>query len=244
MPVAGQPDALLVGDARRDVDLEPPARRLPAPAAALAAGRLRDAAVAAAAVAHGGADELPERGARDRAQLAGAVAARARLDRRARVGAVAATVLADVHPVEVDVDGRATRGLLERHLHRDGDVAAVRGASPHAAAEQRVTAEERVEDVRERAEALERGREPARLEPLVPVAVVQRAPFGVGEHLVRLRRLLELLLRLGVMLVHVRVQLAREAAERPLDLLLRGVAAHAQYLVVVALHSSYSSLTK
>ena len=46
------------------------------------------------------------------------------------------------------------------------------------------------------------------------------------------------------MLVHVRVQLAREAAERPLDLLLRGVAAHAQYLVVVALHSSYSSLTK
>ena len=78
----------------------------------------------------------------------------------------------------------------------------------------------------------------------MPVAVVQRAALRVGQDLVRLRRLLELLLGLGVVLVDVRVQLARELAERPLDLALVRLPRDAEYLVVVALHSSYSSLTK
>ena len=84
------------------------------------------------------------------------------------------------------------------------------------------TAEERVEDVGERAEA-------ARLEAAVAqalgaVAVVGRAALGIGQHLVGLGGLLELRLRLRVVRVDVRMQLAREPAEGLLDLRLVGVA--------------------
>jgi hypothetical protein len=72
----------------------------------------------------------------------------------------------------------------------------------------------------------------------VAVAVVDAAPLGIGQHLVRLGRLLELLLGLGVVLVHVRMQLAGEPPERLLDLTLVGPARDAEHLVVVALHSS------
>ena len=153
-------------------------------------------------------------------------------------------MLAGLNRLELDVLGGAGRGIVERDLNRHGHVAAVSRAAARAPAEQRVAPEERVEDVRERAEALEVRGEAARLEPLMPVAVVERASLRVGQDLVRLRRLLELLLGLGVVLVDVRVQLARELAERPLDLALVGLLRDAEHLVVVALHSSYSSLTK
>ena len=91
---------------------------------------------------------------------------------------------------------------------------------PNAAA-----AEERVEDVGEGAEALEVRRVAAGAQALVAVAVVGRAALGVGEHLVGLGRLLELLLGLGVVGVDVGVQLAREPAEGLLDLGLVGAAA-------------------
>jgi hypothetical protein len=87
-------------------------------------------------------------------------------------------------------------------------------------------------------------REAARVQPLEPVAVVGRAPLGVGEDLVGLGSLLELLLRLRVMPVHVRVKLARHAPERLLDLLLVGVARDAEHLVRIPPHSSYTSATK
>ena len=58
----------------------------------------------------------------------------------------------------------------------------------------------------------------------MPVAVVGGAPLGVGEDLVGLGGLLELLLGLRVVRVDVGVQLAREPAEGLLDLLLVGVA--------------------
>ena len=66
------------------------------------------------------------------------------------------------------------------------------------------------------------------------VAVIGRAPLGVGKDLVRLRGLLELLLRLGVVRVDVRVQLPREAPEGFLDVLLGGVARDAENLVGIA----------
>ena len=68
------------------------------------------------------------------------------------------------------------------------------------------------------------------------VAVVGRAALGVGEDLVGLGGLLELLLGLGVVGVDVGVQLARELAEGLLDLLLGGVALDAEHLVGVAGH--------
>jgi hypothetical protein len=70
----------------------------------------------------------------------------------------------------------------------------------------------------------------------VPVGVVDPAALGVRQDLVGLRRLLELLLRLRVVRVDVRVQLAREPAEGLLDRRLVRVAVDAEDLVVVARH--------
>src|SRR5262249_16237366 len=115
---------------------------------------------------------------------------------------------------------------------------------PAAAAERRpervAAAEERVEDVRERAEALEAGLEAARAEPLVAVAVEDLAALGVGQDLVGLGRLLELLLGVRIVPVHVRVQLARELAKGLLDLGLVGVAGDAENLVGIPLHAKAS----
>ena len=68
--------------------------------------------------------------------------------------------------------------------------------------------------------------------------VIRAAAVGIGQDLVGLRRLFELLLRLRVVLVDVRVQLARQLAKRLLDLALAGAPVHAEDLVVVALHPS------
>jgi hypothetical protein len=59
---------------------------------------------------------------------------------------------------------------------------------------------------------------PAPAQALVPVLVVDLALLVVGEDLVRLGRLLELRLGLGVARVAVRVVLHRQAAVRALDL--------------------------
>src|ERR1700741_2125423 len=69
------------------------------------------------------------------------------------------------------------------------------------------------------------------------IAVVQRTPIGIGEDLVGLGGLLELLLRVGGVGVDVGVQLARERAKRLLYLLLGGVARESENLVWVARHA-------
>ena len=77
------------------------------------------------------------------------------------------------------------------------------------------------------------GLEAAAAQAGVAVAVVQRARLALREHLVRLDDLLEA--RLGVGLVgDVGMELAREAAERLLDLGVVGAARDAEQLVVVA----------
>jgi len=68
----------------------------------------------------------------------------------------------------------------------------------------------------------------------VPIPVVGRAALGVGEDLIGLGGLLELLLGVGVLGVDVGVQLARERAEGLLDLGLVSRARNAQHLVGVA----------
>src|SRR6266567_213175 len=69
----------------------------------------------------------------------------------------------------------------------------------------------------------------------VAAEVIRLALVGVLEDLVGLIDLLELLLRLRVR-VDVRVQLAGEPAVRALDLILRGVAPHAEQPVVIVSH--------
>src|SRR5205807_9351544 len=112
----------------------------------------------------------------------------------------------------------------QRDLHGHCDVAALASAASHPApAEQRVPAEEGVEDVRERPKALERRVEAAGLQAVVTVAVVHRTALGVREHLVGLGGLLELLLGVRVVLVDVGMELAGEPAERALDVPLAGL---------------------
>ena len=89
-------------------------------------------------------------------------------------------------------------------------VLAAHRPAPHFEAE--AAAEEGLEDVLDRAEAAPR-REAAAAQALVAVGVVGATPLRVGEHLVGFRRRLELLLRLGVVVVDVGVQLTGEAAK-------------------------------
>jgi hypothetical protein len=70
----------------------------------------------------------------------------------------------------------------------------------------------------------------------VPVPVVYPTALGIGEDLVGLRRLLELLLGLGVVGVDVGVKLAGQPPERLLQLGLPHAAGDAQDLVVVGGH--------
>ena len=90
---AGHADPLAVGDPGRDVDLTRAGSR-PSRAVAGLAGLLGDPAVAAALVAQRGPHHLPEARALDGLDLAGAAAAVAGHDRRARLGAVAVAGLA------------------------------------------------------------------------------------------------------------------------------------------------------
>ena len=164
---------------------------------------------------------LPERRAADGLQDAVAAAALARRDRRAGLGAVAAAALAAVDDLVVDVDRGAGRRLLEVDLDRDLGVAAAARAHrpppppkpPPKNAEKRSLIEPKPSKF---------GLWPPRLQALVAVAVVRRAALGVGEDLVGLGGLLELLLGLRVVAVDVGVQLARELAEGLLDLGLVG----------------------
>jgi hypothetical protein len=146
-----QADPLAVGDARGDVDRQrAPAHLAPAPVARLAR-LLRDAAVPEADVALDGPHDLAERGARDGLQAPLSPAALARLDRGPGLGAVAVARLAALHGLERQLDLRAAGGVGERDVRLDGDVAALGGPAAAAAP----AAEERVEEVGDRAEAVE-----------------------------------------------------------------------------------------
>ena len=72
----------------------------------------------------------------------------------------------------------------------------------------------------------------------MPERVVCAAAVGIGEHLIGLGRLLELLLGLGIVLVDVRMELARQPPEGLLDLRVAGSPVDTEDLVVVALIAS------
>ena len=78
--------------------------------------------------------------------------------------------------------------------------------------------------------------EPVRAKALVTEPIVGLAPLGVREDLVRLGSLLELLLGLGIVAVHVRVELARELPERLLQLGVLGGTLDTEHLIGVAWH--------
>ena len=82
------------------------------------------------------------------------------------------------------------------------------------------------------------GREAAAAEAGVPEAVVELPRLRVRQHLVGLRHLAKALFCVGS-LGHVRVELAREPAERLLDVAVGRAALKTEDLVVVALGSRH-----
>src|SRR6266540_2460176 len=206
------------------------------PALALAARARRQHLVAAAAAGHAGAggDELAEQGLAHGALLAGAVAGPAGGRGRARLGPLAAAVLARGHGAHADVLGAAEDRLGELQVDPHGQVVAAAGARAGArAGGERVAAEEGVDHVGERSEAERVGRHLLAVEPGLPEGVVALPLLRVAEHAVGLGDLLEALLSVRVAGVEVRVVLARQLAVGALDLLGRGIAADAEHGVVV-----------
>jgi len=186
------------------------------------------------------AHELAEETARDLVQATAALAARAGQRLGARLDTVAAAGLACDRDLERHLDLLSARGLdeLDRDLRAQVRPALLRSTT-RAAAEDVVT-EERGEEIVETADVKVRRREPAGAKPGVAVAVVERAPLGAREHLVRLGHLAEADLRLRLVR-DVGMQLARKPAKRLLDRGIVGVARDTEQLVVVAVRAHLSS---
>ena len=128
--------------------------------------------------------------------------------------------------------GDTERGLLDGELDRGFCVGATRGTG-RAAAPERVAGEERVEQPSEPERVTTRI---ATARTPVTEGVIAAAAFRITERLVRDAELLELLLSVRVTGVVVRVVLAREIAERALDLGVGAVPRETQDVVVVATH--------
>src|SRR5204863_1275162 len=128
----------------------------------------------------------PPGGPRPRAASPGL---RTGLDCGAGPGAVAASPLAATHRLEGTLTLLVGEHVLELQLDDRGDVGTRTRCSPE---EGIASTEDRIEDVLEAREARP-GLEAAGTQSLVAEAVVGLAPLAVGEHLVGLRCLLELL---------------------------------------------------
>src|SRR5262249_6708684 len=178
-----------------------------------------------------------------------AVAPRAPARLRPRLDAVASASLARHGDLERDRHRRPARGLDEVDLDLRAQVrtalAGCAARAPGRAGDAR--ARERREKGAEVAHVELRRREAARTKAGVAVAVVERAPLGAREHLVRLRHLAEAELRLWVV-GNVGMQLAREPPERLLDRRIVRVTRDVEHVVVVAVcryqSSAYTSSTK
>src|ERR1700761_9635331 len=217
----------------------PPPGADPAVAVALGAGPREHRPVAAAVGAGLGGDHLAEERLADLADLAPPGADRAGFRVSAGRGPLTGAGRADHGGVHRELTGGTEGALRQVELDPDRRVAAAPGPRPGAPGGPGAgRAEDRVHEL---AEGESRGAaeaaEPARAGPRerVTAHVVQLALLRVLQDLVGLVDLLELLLRLRVR-VDVRVQLPGQPAVRPLDLVLRGVAADPEHSVIVLSH--------
>ncbi|MNN30569.1 hypothetical protein D3C81_1442220 [compost metagenome] len=179
------------------------------------------------------------------AHLADAAAGGAGDRRSARLGAAAAAGLAADQGRHADGHGGAAHRLFEIQLEGVAQVAAaLRTATLTAAAAAEEVAEHVAEDVGEvGATGAEAGTAThARVDPGMPVLVVGRALAGVGEHLVGLVGLLELLLGRLVVGIAVRVILHGQATVGLLQLRLAGAALDPEHLVIVTFCHCFHAL--
>jgi len=180
-------------------------------AAAGSRGRDRDdLAGAAARVARGRAHKLPERRARHGAQLACPVAAPARLDRRAGLGARDHHNARTRQPTRTRRCAPLGRGLGQRHLDGDCNVTALHRHPPPRPPKPNGSAPPKNASKMsgERTEAREARSKPRSRAP-PSRSVVRCALLGVQQHLCAAASSFELLLAVRVRLVDVGVQLAR-----------------------------------
>ena len=157
---------------------------------------------------------------------------------RARAGTGAVAGLAAHRAGNADRRLLAGEGVLQRYLHVVAEIGAAPGlppaAPPRPAAHE--LAEQVVEHVGEAGAEVEAGGAGAAaraIEGGVTEAVVGRALLLVGEHVVGLGNLLELLLGDLVIRIAVRMVLHRELAIGLLEVVLAGIAGGAEKVVVV-----------
>mmetsp|Transcript_24806 Transcript_24806/g.72704 ORF Transcript_24806/g.72704 Transcript_24806/m.72704 type:complete len:461 (+) Transcript_24806:257-1639(+) len=235
--LAAHAQPVAVVDARRDRDRDLLALLLHTLAVARAAVLLDHVARAAAR----GAPRLLLHPPQDRLHRlcdhAAAAALRARGDGRTRRDAAARACAASLEVRDADLLLAAEEGGIEVDLEVEPQVVALRWPPAARAAAALLPSEKGLENVAEvevlhpRAGAARSGAADARH----PKLVVPRAHVRVREHLVRLVDLLELLLG-ALLLVDVRVPLARRLPVRVFDLLVGRLPPDAQLLVEVNLH--------
>src|ERR1041385_3828045 len=231
----GRADARAVFDARRNVDVDCSLLHHAGFALALAA-RIRDHP--AQTLAGGTGAGNTEHGLLI-AYLAAPGAGLARS--RPFTGGCSApmTLLADLITADLDFSLLAEGGFFKGQGDIGAGIAASLGASAPSPADVDVHTEEVAEDVAEniaevgkvrRVEALEAS---AAVHTGVAELVIARALFSVHKDAIRLSALLELLFRLGIAGIAVRMVLHGQLAIGALDLLLGGRAGYAQDFVVI-----------
>ena len=235
---AGQPQAIAIVHAGRNVDLELALHLAVAVAVALGAGIADDlaGAVAGAAGAADGEEALLVE------DFAAAVAGGAGAGSAAGFAAGTLAAFAAFHARHLDFGAHAEHGVLEADFEIVADVfAALRAgalaAAAPAASEQVAEAEEIAEDVAEIGEGfgIEAAGPPAPCTPGMAEAIVGGALLRIAQDAIGLARLLEFLFGRGIVRIAIGMVALGEFAVSAFNLLIAGSLADTQNFVIISL---------
>jgi hypothetical protein len=137
--------------------------------------------------------------------------------------------------VDIDLPGEAKGGLHEGYLHVIAQIGPRPGGTPRPGAPV-AEAEDIAEDVAETAEDIAAGKalKAGTAQSFVSVLIVYFSFLRVAEHLIGLGGFLELLFRLPVSRVSVRMVLHRQAAVAFLEILFGGGAGYLQNFIITS----------
>ena len=242
-------DGLTIVDTGRNVDLELAGLADTTLTAALRTRLLDDLAGAAAVRAGALRLEHAERRALSLRNNTGAAAVRTGLRRGALCGTCAAAVITGFDALDRDLLLTAECGFLEGQDHRLTDgfaalrcVAARRTSAAKAAAEERTEQVAQIAHVKAAAEAACTGTAAvARVHTGKAELVVLGALLLVGQHLVCFVYFLELIRSLRIILVEVRVVLARQLAVCLFQLIITCALLYAEHFIIISFISHKKS---